>query len=65
LSVDGKLSAQTAWNAWQQIVATFRPSTKLLFIERDKECEVTDKETAVIQEAGNMNVRVSQFQHVL
>ena len=33
-------------------MATFRPSTKLLFVERDKECEVTDKETTVIQAAG-------------
>jgi hypothetical protein len=33
-------------------VATFRPSTKLLFVERDKECEGTDKETTVIQAAG-------------
>jgi hypothetical protein len=42
-------------------VATFRPSTKLLFVERDKECEVTDKETTVIQAAGTWSFVFHSF----
>ena len=40
---------------------TFRPSTKLLFVERDKECKVTDKETTVMQAAGTWSFVFHSF----